>query len=284
MQHFDTTENDRYTELFADKPEMVIDFPEWLLSDQMLEEYRAMAGLAIVEIAGRDSIAAAIKSAREEGFSHLLPVYVYTGTEYGPWSSVKNAIERLASRLPMVRVHRLLVLGSPGFWKALNGRFMSQLISTYGFYTPCVACHLYLHAVRIPLALNLGKVPIISGEREEHDGVIKINQTSDALDFYVKLADQFDIQLLFPLRHISKGLLIEELLGFNWSEGMEQLECTLSGNYRLLDQRLHISAAQVKSFLDEFAGPCTEKIVRSYVQGQVPDHQKIAAQILANRG
>ncbi len=100
----------------------------------------------------------------------------------------------------------------------------------------------------------------------------------------MRIAGKFDIQLLFPLRHISKGLLIEDLLGFNWPEGKDQLECTLSGNYRLLDQRLNISRSQVKSFLDEFAGPCTEKIVRPYVQGQVPDHQKIAAQILATGG
>ncbi|MFC1812569.1 hypothetical protein ACFL03_07745 [Thermodesulfobacteriota bacterium] len=283
MQHFNATKDERYIELFADKPEMVIDFPEWLLSDRMIEECRAMPGLAIVEIAGRDSVAAAIKSVNEQSFTDLLPVYVYTGTEYGPWSSVEKAVERLASNLPMVRVHRLLVLGSPGFWKALNGRFVSQLISTYKFYTPCVACHLYLHAVRIPLALNLGKVPIISGEREQHDGVIKINQISAALDFFIRLADKFEIQLLFPLRHISKGLLIEDLLGFNWPEGKEQLECILSGNYRLSGKRLNISASQVKGFLDEFAGPCTEKIVTSYVEGHIPDHLEIAAQILANR-
>jgi hypothetical protein len=35
MQHFNATKDARYIELFADKPEMVIDWPEWLLSDQI---------------------------------------------------------------------------------------------------------------------------------------------------------------------------------------------------------------------------------------------------------
>ena len=284
MQPFNAIKDARYIELFADKPEMVIGFPEWLFSDQMIEEYRAMSGLAIVEIAGRDSVAAAVKSVSAQGFTDLLPVYAYTGTEHGPWSTVEKAVERLASRLPTVRVHRLLVLGSPGFWKALNGRFVSELISTYGFYTPCVACHLYLHAVRVPLALNLGNVPIISGEREQHDEVIKTNQISEALDFFVRFAGKFEIQLLFPLRHISRGVFIEDLLGYNWSEGKEQLGCALSDNYRLLDEQLNITAAQVKSFLDEFAGPCAEKMVRSYVEGHIPDHLKIATQVLAHGG
>ena len=203
MHHFDAAAKSRYAGLFLDKPEQVIGFPEWLLSNQMIEEYRALSKLAIVEIAGRDSVAAAIKSTEEEGFSDLLPTYVYTGTEYGPWSNIEKAVDRLNSRLSEVRVHRLLVLGSPGFWKALNGRFVSELISLYGFYTPCLACHLYLHAVRIPLSLMLGKVPVISGERERHDEIIKLNQISEALDFYRDFAAKFEIELRFPLRHVS---------------------------------------------------------------------------------
>jgi len=167
----------RLKELYLNKPECVVNFPDWLLPQQKIREYRAMPRLAVVEIAGRDSVAAAVKSVEEELFTDLLPTYVYTGTEYGPWSSLEKAVERLWRRLPEIRVHDLLVLGSPGFWQALNGRFISELMSRYGFYTPCVACHVYLHSARIPLALTLGKVPIVSGERERHDGAIKVNQT-----------------------------------------------------------------------------------------------------------
>lgn len=271
----------RLKELYLNKPELVVHFPEWMLSAQMLEEYRTMSKLAVVEIAGRDSIAAVVKSAEEEGFTDLLPTYVYTGTEYGPWSSVEGAVERLKRHLPEARIHRLIVFGSPRFWKAINGRFVSQLILKFGFYTPCVGCHLYLHAVRIPLALKLGNVSIISGERERHDGSVKINQISEALTVYQNLSEDFGVRLLFPLRRIAKGNHIKDILGFEWQEGKDQLNCVLSGNYRQLDKSINISISQVQRYLEEFAVPCAKKIIELYAKGQVPNHIEIAARVLA---
>ena len=110
-----STYNSRLEELYLNKPECVVDLPEWLLPPEKIETYRGMPRLAIVEIAGRDSVAAAVKSVEEEGFTDLLPTYVYTGTEHGSWESVKRAVDRLTSRLPEVHVHDLVVLGSPGF-------------------------------------------------------------------------------------------------------------------------------------------------------------------------
>jgi len=270
----------RLKELYLNKPECVITLPEWLLPPYKVNEYRAMSRLAIVEIAGRDSIAAAVKSVEEESFTDLLPTYVYTGTEHGSWASIDQAVERLVGLLPEVRIHNLVALGSPGFWQALCGRFTSELISRYGFYTPCVGCHLYLHSVRIPLALTLGKVPIISGEREWHDGAMKINQISEALNVYEKIAKDFGIRLLFPVRNITKGDRIEEILEFEWKEGKEQLGCVLSGNYRALEGSVDYTPSQVKTYLEEFAWPCAKKIIESYTAGRIPNHLEIAASVL----
>jgi len=269
-------------ERYRDKRECVIGLPEPLLPSRKVEGYRAMPRLAIVEMAGRDSVAAAVKAVEDEEFTDLLPTYVYTGTEYGPWSSVEKAVERLSSRLPEIRVHQLLVLGSPGFWQALNGRFINELITKLGFFTPCIGCHLYLHSVRIPLALTLGKAPIISGERESHDGSIKINQVSEALTVYQEMAREFGIRLLFPLRHISEGNRVRNILGFEWEEGKEQLGCVLSGNYCRLDGSLSIAGGQVLRYLEEFAYPLTKKIIETYLEGQVPNHSEIAARVLGS--
>ncbi len=274
------TRDFRLKEQFSDKPECVVNLPEWLLSPERISQYRAMSGLAIVEIAGRDSVAAAIESVEEKSFTDLLPTYVYTGTEHGPWASVAEAVERLARRLPEVRVHDLVVLGSPGFWQALNGRFITELSSRYEFYTPCVGCHLYLHSVRIPLALALGNVSIISGEREWHDGAAKINQTRQALDVYQDVVKHFGVQLLLPLRHIAEGVRIAEILGFEWEEGKEQLGCVLSKNYRLLDGSTCGTSAHIQTYLQEFASPCAKKIVEAYAEGTVPNHMEIATQVL----
>ncbi len=167
----------RVRDLFLDKPECIINLPEWMISNEQINEFRKQSGLAIIEMAGRDSVAAAIKSVKEEGFTDLLPTYVYTGTEFGSWASVPEAVARMKKQLPAnVKVHDLLVFGSPGFWQALNGRYAGELLNKYGFYTPCIGCHLYLHSTRIPLAVLLGNKPVITGERESHDGRIKINQ------------------------------------------------------------------------------------------------------------
>lgn len=270
----------RVKELYLNKPECVINLPQWLLSQERVEAYRAMSGLAIVEIAGRDSVAAAVKSVEEDGITDLLPTYVYTGTEYGAWESVERAVDRLIGRLRSVRVHDTLVLGSPAFWHALNGRFISELRSRYGFCTPCVGCHLYLHAVRIPLSLLLGGITIIAGEREEHDHVTKINQTSEVLDVYQNMADNFGVRLRLPLRHVTEGTRIAEILGFKWDAGREQLGCVLSGNYRELGGSVEATSQQVQRYLAEFAEPCAKRIVESYIAGNIPDHLEIARQIL----
>jgi hypothetical protein len=277
-----TQSNSRLKGLFLDKPECVVNLPQWLLSSERIQQYRAMSGLVIVEIAGRDSVAAAVKSLEEEAFTHLLPTYVYTGTEHGPWASVEEAVERLARRLPEVRIHDLVVLGSPGFWQALNGRFITELSSRYGFYTPCVGCHLYLHTVRIPLALALGNVSIISGEREWHDEAAKINQTREALDVYQGVAKHFGVQLLLPLRNIAEGVRIAEILGFEWEEGKEQLGCVLSKNYRLLDGSTCGTSTHIQRYLKEFALPCAKRIVEAYAEGTVPNHMEIASQVLVS--
>jgi hypothetical protein len=271
----------RLKELFLNKPEFVINLPGWLLPTKKINEYRSMSNLAIVEIAGRDSVAAAIKGAEEGGFTDLLPTYVYTGTEHGPWSSLAAAVGRLAERLPEIKIHDFIVIGSPNFWRALNGRYISELIDNYRFYTPCVGCHLYLHSVRIPIALTLGKIPIISGERESHNGDIKINQIPEALDGYQRLSEDFEMKLIFPLRHISKGDRIEEILGFHWEEGKDQLGCVLSGNYRKVKRNDSVDKEDLVKYLNEFAIPCSKRIIEYYIAGQIPNHEEIGAQVFA---
>ncbi len=278
-----TNRNSFLNDHFRDKPECVIKYPSWLLNTEQMDRYRSMPGLAIVEMAGRDSVAAAVEAVKQKGFTDLVPVYVYTGTEYGPWASVETAVLRLRKRLPDIRIHELMVMGSPRFWHAMNGRLTSELIKRYGFYTPCVGCHLYLHAARIPLS-RLLEAPIIAGERERHDGAVKVNQTATALEGYLALARIFKTQLLFPLRDIDDGREIERILGLRWKQDEEQLACVFSGNYRLAEKRIAVNEAKIAVYLEEFAIPLAQAVVQSYLQKKVPDHHKLACRIIQNLG
>ncbi len=265
---------------FLQKPECIIDLPQWMLPAEKIAQYRTISKAAILEIAGRDSIAAAIQFTRQEGITDLIPTYVYTGTEFGPWSAVRDAVNLLEKRLGGVQIHDLLVLGSPHFWRALNGRFISELISKYGYYIPCVGCHLYLHAVRIPLAVTLGNVPIIAGERERHDGKIKANQITEVLDGYHLMADTFGVRIVFPLRRIDDGGEIEALIGSPWQEGKGQLDCVLTGNYKRSGKDPHVPIVQILRYLKEFAVPCAREVISTYLAGKLPNHIEIAERIL----
>ena len=132
---------------------------------------------------------------------------------------------------------------------------MSELSKRYGFYTPCVGCHLYLPCRSyspLPLTLN---APIVAGEREHHDGAVKVNQTATALDCYQDLATHFKVPLRLPLRHIDEGKEIEMMLGLDWKQDDEQLGCVFSGNYKNSQNRVGITEEKVKTYLMEFALP-----------------------------
>jgi hypothetical protein len=79
-----------------------------------------------------------------------------------------------------------------------------------------------------------------------------------------------------PLRHIREGKKIEEIIGIDWKQGGEQLGCILSGNYRDTEGRNTIKKEDVENYLNIFALPVAEGIIRGYLEGSIPDHGKIA--------
>ena len=143
-------------------------------------------GCALVEMAGRDSVAAAVVLAREGGLKRALPTVAYTGTEYGDVGALLANVERLRRLVePLgVEVMEPVVLGSPLWWRATIGRVNTVLARLYGPWHICVGCHMYLHAVRAPLAWETGIVRQVGGERPGHQGKIKINQTRPAVEAY----------------------------------------------------------------------------------------------------
>ncbi len=267
--------------VFRDKPELVWPLPEWMLPGQELARLRRQGGVAVVELAGRDSVAAALKAVAAGGLRVLVPTYVYTGTEHGPWSLVAQAHQRLGQRLPPgVEMLPLLVFGSPRFWQALNGRFLGELLRRYGFSTVCVGCHLYLHALRLPLARALGDAPIIAGERLSHDGRVKVNQVVACLKAYQELAAGFGVELMLPLTQVRDGAQVEAILGLDWGEGRDQPGCALSGNYNDLQGQPLYSLQALTGFLEEFALPLARGVMATHLAGGQPSHLALAQELL----
>ncbi len=276
---------ERVERILRDKPERLCLDP-WELEPIVASFSNKKA--AIAELAGRDSIAAAMKVLEEKEVEMLLPVYTYTGTEYGSFGYLESAVEWLKERLGSGRVGNLVLLGSPKFWHALNGRWVRELIRRYGFYTPCIGCHVYLHASRIPLAKALGVKSIISGEREFHDGRKKINQISLAISAYRFLLARFDVTLLTPLVKIKSTAQIDEMIGTNWSEMGDQLQCVLSANYRDAMGNLHfgpnhLDRDRILGYLSEFTLPIASRIIEGLLRGGRVDYSRIAREVLEER-
>lgn len=259
--------NKEFLEILTNKPELITHFPEWMLSESEINEIRNFKDSAIAEIAGRDSVAAVIRACKIRKLCAIIPTIAYTGTEYGDWNIPFEKTEFLRDRLKEmgIKVYAPVLLGSPRFWWKLCGRYSVEFSKKYGFYSHCVGCHLYLHAIRIPLAKILNCEIVIGGERESHNGRLKVNQIGVALDVYISFMKKFGVELFLPLRLIRSGKKIEEIIGSHWDEGKEQLECVLSKNYLNTKGEALIYEEKVKRFLED-ASEIAEDIVKEYLR------------------
>ncbi len=218
----------------------------------------------IGEFSGRDSVAAILKAFESPSINHILPVMSFAGTEYGNLESLKDNEKRLRQRIKALygtekTLYPSIIYSSPKLWSVLNGRPVHSLIERYGFYTPCIGCHMYFHLLRVPMARRLGG-RIISGERVSHGGKIKLNQLNVSLDAYAKTLKKLDVQLLFPIRNIVDGDVIKDLLGWEWEEGKEHPACMYSGNYRSISGKTDYDAGRLQAFLIDFLIPVSISI------------------------
>ena len=257
--------------------------PEYALTTVGLdsESLRSAPGLAIVEVAGRDSIAAAVAAVRERGFSTLLPTSVATGTEYGDEHAADRAAHHLAELLgESVTVLPSLRIGSPRLWAALNGRFAGVVGDRFRIRSPCLACHLYMHLARVPLSLALGGVPIVAGERDTHDSRVKLSQTALGIDASVRVLARAGVQLLEPIRRIRDGEAIAALVGAGWAAGARQLCCVHSGNYVGLDGDTVFDELAYARYVHGFLEPAGSAIVDAWREAAEPDYDAIVHAVL----
>jgi hypothetical protein len=238
-------------------------------------------GCVLVEVAGRDSVAAAMALARQGGLRRLLPSVVYTGTEFGEVEALLSNVERLRNMIePLgVEVMEPVVLGSPLWWRATIGRVNALLSRRYGPWHVCVGCHMYLHAVRAPLAWEAGISRQVGGERLGHKGKVKINQTLPAVEAYRSVLADFGVELELPLLELDDEEAILSLAG-DWGEGEDQPDCVLSGNYRDPDGGVAYDESALRSYLEEYLKPATSRIFRSLKAGGETDYEAVVMGVI----
>jgi hypothetical protein len=242
---------------------------------------RAASGFAIVEIAGRDSVAAAVAAVRERGLHTVLPTAVATGTEYGDEGTPARAVELLARILgPGIEILPLIRLGSPALWSALNGRYATVLRGRYGLHSPCLACHLYMHLCRVPLAWELGDAPVIAGERDTHGGRLKISQMPLGIDACVRVLARAGVELVEPIRHVHSAEEIVGLVGDGWEQGAKQLGCVLGGNYADVDGSVSLDELAYARFVRGFLEPAGDAVIAAWRVEAEPDYDAIVRAVI----
>lgn len=260
-------------DLFYKKKELIDSFEE-IIPPSEIEVLKNRPSLAIGEVAGKDSVAAIIHASHREDIDSILPVAIYTGTLHGDWNIILDTtryIRREVKKRCDKIVHDLAVIGSPKLWHALNGRFMKVIFEKFGFLPPCLGCHLYFHSIVIPLAKKLKCSIVIAGERESHEGKIKLNQTPIAIDAYVSVLEDFGIKLIVPLRYIKDNAEIASIIGKDWKDE-DQMSCILSGNYKSLDGKARFIESESYDFFHLYAIPAVSGIIKGILQGQKLDY------------
>lgn len=229
--------------------------------------------ICIQEVAGRDSYAAFkffIGSELAEGKKLYILSVATAPTEFGNWEKALSSLKLFESDLLKANIPYAVSFSRDiSLWRALVARPAGWLQAKYGFYTPCIACHAYLHLLRGFIAIDLGARCIISGERTKHDSKVKLNQTTEALNAYADILKVFLIDLMFPIAGISNGKMIADILGKPWDEEKDQMECVFSENYLDLEEGtcIVLNTESMDAFLKNFLIPVGKQLMESYSRG-----------------
>lgn len=221
----------------------------------------------IAEIAGKDSVSAVIKFMKENPGTVVIPTIVYTGTEYGDRESYYNSVRFLKdkSKESGVMWEDTIELTDGDFWNVLCARYQYMINQKYGFYTPCIACHLFAHLMRLPLLKKVGAEGIITGERHSHQGKLKANQHPMTIECFNNIFEKNGIRMIRPLVDISDTQVVNGYIGDrDIIAHANDIKCVLSGNLRGFDLDKNLQG--LKRYLDEFLFPvgnwCAEEMLK----------------------
>ncbi len=171
-------------------------------------------------LAGTDSVAAILKTIRSRQFSAIVPIIISVPTEYGDQRLRLETVKKLRKyseehfdQYNSIVTHPIIA-SDAGLWGKINsGSNLLEIQQKYNAYTPCIGCHLYVHAIRCHISKDLGINHVISGDRKYHENIIKLNQLSNVLETFQAFAkENYGTILSFPLVDIKSAKNIDDIL------------------------------------------------------------------------
>jgi hypothetical protein len=222
----------------------------------------------LADFAGRDSIAACMQILKDEEIDTVIPVGDIVPSRYGDTDSYSQNWDALAQLIKKKNLNIDLkpwfIVDGQDFWKTLNERYVKQIMTKYGWFTPCIGCHFHFYAMRSVLVEILGNDNIIlaSGEKRLHkNGKRKANQTDAAVKAYGKFSLEQGVDHRFPIHDFESEEQIGSLIGKEWEEGASQMSCIHSGNDRDDDGQLKYTDEQISEVMTEYILPMGKRYI-----------------------
>ena len=222
----------------------------------------------VTDFAGRDSIAACIQILNNEEIDTVIPIGDIVPSRYGDTDSYThnwNALAQIVNKNhPGVDLKPWFIVDGQGFWETLNQKYVQQIMTKYGWFTPCIGCHFHFYAMRSVLVEILGRYDVIiaSGEKRLHkNGKRKANQTDAAVDAYGKFSHERGIDHRFPIHNFEFEEQISSLIGTEWKEGGSQMSCIHSGNDQDDNGQLKFTEEQISEMMADYIIPMGKRYI-----------------------
>lgn len=206
----------------------------------------------------------------------IIPTIVYTGTEYGDKRSYYESIEFLGRKGAEagIKLADTIELEDGRLWNLLCAKYQYMMNRKYGFYTPCVACHLFTHLMRLPLFKETGAEAIITGERHSHQGKLKANQHTETIKCFSEIFEKNGVKFIKPLLEIEDTKQVDDSIGDETVIARaNDVKCVLSGNLQGFE--LEKNTDKLKFYLEDFLKPagifCAEAMLASDGEHESPE-------------
>lgn len=240
-----------------------------LVPEVMQDRYQSIGRhVLITDFAGRDSIAACMQIIKDENIDTIIPIGDIVPSRYGNTDSYSLNWDNLAQLIEKnqwdIDLKPWFIVDGQDFWKTLNERYVQQIMSTYGWFTPCIGCHFHFYAMRSVLVEILGNenIILVSGEKRLHkNGKRKANQTDAAVNAYAKFSLERGVDHRFPIHDFESEEQMVSLIGNEWKEGGSQMSCIHSGNDRDDSGQLKYNDEQISEMMAEYILPMGKRYI-----------------------
>lgn len=217
----------------------------------------------LVEIAGKDSVAAILPVLKRKNVSEIICIGInhqgFYGNKSEPYEHYIQIKQLLFQEYPTVK-WEFYYLDVSNLFNSVIIRPMAIIQKHFHHYSPCPPCHLFFHMIRIPILDHLGIDILVSGERSAHENKLKLNQIPEVLDLFARFLSEHGKILCQPLKNVSQDEAIFEFLGDSW-QNAQPYKCIFSGNYFDENNQIFHDIPELLKALKEFYFPLYTKIV-----------------------